>query len=212
MNTGAWITVLATAALLGAASRQWRTGEWIAKPLAATGFVLSALQHGALSTGYGRAILAALVGSWCGDVLLIPRTPRTFLAGLAAFLLGHLAYASAFALRGLAWVPLLAAAIALAAPLWMLSRWLLPKVPRAMLRPVRAYMLVITAMVALAVGTHAARPDAALLAGAVMFYLSDLSVARDRFVAPGFSNKLWGWPLYFGAQLLLASTVARASG
>ncbi len=212
MNTGAWITVIASVALLAVASRGWRTGEWIAKPLAASGFVLSALQHGALATGYGRAILTALVCSWCGDVLLIPRTPRTFLAGLAAFLLGHVAYASAFALRGVSWGLALAAALALAAPLWMVSRWLLPKVPRAMLQPVRAYMLVITAMVALAVATYAQRPDGALLAGAVMFYLSDLSVARDRFVAPGFSNKLWGWPLYFGAQLLLASTAARASG
>jgi hypothetical protein len=43
----------------------------------------------------------------------------------------------------------------------------------------------------------------------VSFYLSDLSVARDRFVVTEFNNKLWGWPLYFGAQLVLAATVAR---
>jgi len=33
-------------------------------------------------------------------------------------------------------------------------------------------------------------------------------VARQRFVAKSFSNKLWGLPLYFGAQLLLAASVA----
>jgi hypothetical protein len=39
----------------------------------------------------------------------------------------------------------------------------------------------------------------------VAFYLSDLSVARDRFIAPSIENKVWGWPLYFGAQMVLAS-------
>jgi hypothetical protein len=38
--------------------------------------------------------------------------------------------------------------------------------------------------------------------------LSDLSVARDRFVAPGFVNRAWGLPTYFAAQLLLAASVA----
>ena len=42
--------------------------------------------------------------------------------------------------------------------------------------------------------------------GALGFFLSDLAVARERFVAKGFTNKLWGLPLYYGAQLLLAWT------
>jgi hypothetical protein len=32
-------------------------------------------------------------------------------------------------------------------------------------------------------------------------------VARDRFVAPGFVNRAWGLPLYFGAQLLFAFAI-----
>jgi hypothetical protein len=46
-----------------------------------------------------------------------------------------------------------------------------------------------------------------VLLGAVMFYASDLSVARDRFVKRGFLNRVWGLPLYYAAQLVLASTV-----
>ena len=42
------------------------------------------------------------------------------------------------------------------------------------------------------------------MAAAVAFYLSDVSVARDRFVAPGFGNRIWGLPLYYAAQLLFA--------
>ena len=37
-----------------------------------------------------------------------------------------------------------------------------------------------------------------------MFVVSDLAVARDNFVTPGFTNRLSGLPLYYGGQLLLA--------
>jgi uncharacterized membrane protein YhhN len=72
--------------------------------------------------------------------------------------------------------------------------------------PVVAYLVVISAMVALAAGSAAlGRPR--LLVGAVAFFVSDLSVARDRFVVPGFANRLWGLPLYYGAQLVFAASV-----
>ena len=59
-------------------------------------------------------------------------------------------------------------------------------------------------MVILAGSTAEFEADARLRLGAVLFYLSDIMVARDRFVAPGFANRLVGLPLYFGGQLLLA--------
>jgi hypothetical protein len=65
-------------------------------------------------------------------------------------------------------------------------------------------MTAISAMVSLAVGSHFHSPAPIALGGAIAFYLSDLSVARDRFVAPGFVNRLWGIPLYYFAQLLFA--------
>ena len=45
------------------------------------------------------------------------------------------------------------------------------------------------------------------LIGALLFFASDLAVARDKFVAPGVINKLWGLPAYYGGQLLLAWAV-----
>ncbi len=209
MNAGAWITVLAILALLVAVSRGSRGGEWVLKPLASTGFVLSALQYGALGTGYGRAVLGALCLSWWGDVLLIPRSQKAFVLGLGAFLLGHVGYAGAFLVRGVSWGPAVVVGLLALALLGLIARWLMPKVPAEMKGPVMAYMVVITAMVSLSVGTVAAHGNAMIAVGALAFYLSDLSVARDRFVSPGFDNKLWGWPLYFGAQLILAATVAR---
>jgi hypothetical protein len=38
----------------------------------------------------------------------------------------------------------------------------------------------------------------------VLFWLSDLCVARERFVTQGFVNRAIGLPLYYGAVLVLA--------
>ena len=203
------VTAGSVALLLVVTRRGSRLGERLLKPLASTAFVAAAVAHGALRTPYGAAVFAGLVFSWCGDVLLLSRAKRVFLAGLVAFLLGHGAYLVAFARRGVAAGVTVAALAALTLPLYLVGRWLLPGVERPMRAPVLAYMGVITVMVAFAVGTVAAHGEPLLLVAAVGFYLSDLSVARDRFIAPGWINKLWGWPLYFGAQVLFAWCAGR---
>ena len=71
--------------------------------------------------------------------------------------------------------------------------------------PVLAYMGVITAMVAAAWGAAARDLSAWLVVAAVAFFLSDLSVARDRFVKKEFANRAWGVPLYYAAQVLFAA-------
>jgi len=194
------------AALLVAEYRALRLGVWLAKPAAAACFVAAALSFGALDSGYGRVVLSGLVFSLCGDVLLIPHDkPRVFQAGVAAFGLGHLAYLVAFGLRfesaGRALICAFIAALALA----RVFPWLHPQLPAEMKLPVRVYMGIISAMLVAAAG--ASPSDPAILLGAALFYISDLAVARDRFVASGFANSVFGLPLYFAAQLLLASTV-----
>ena len=183
--------------------------EWVLKPLAAGTFLVTAVARGALSTRVGTIVLIGLGLAALGDVLLIPRDRRVFLAGIGAFLLGHVAYAVAFVVRGIDGTATTVATAGLALVAAPVIRWLFPHVPGPMRVPVAAYVIVITSMVALAVGTVVARGTPFLLVGALGFYLSDLSVARDRFVAPAFVNRLWGLPLYFYAQLLLASQVGR---
>jgi uncharacterized membrane protein YhhN len=185
-----------------------RAGVWIAKPLASTGFVAFAVLRGAAGTGYGRWVLAGLALGWLGDVLLIPKgANRTFAAGLASFLLGHLAFAGAFALRGPSLPWLGAGLVFVAAAAVPLLRWLMPHVPGALVQPVYAYFAVISAMVATAAGVSGATSDFIYLAGALGFAVSDVSVARERFVAKSFVNSLWGLPLYYLSQLVLAATV-----
>jgi uncharacterized membrane protein YhhN len=203
-------TVAAVIVLLVAEHEGSRAGVWIAKPLAATGFVATALAAGAMSTRYGTLVFAGLVLSWLGDVLLIPREqPAVFRAGILSFLGGHVAFTIAFLARGIAFAWAAVAAVVVAAILVPVFRWLSPHLPGELRGAAYAYMGVISVMVVAALATFGAYGNAAIVVGAIAFYLSDLSVARDRFVAHEFINRLWGLPLYFGAQLVLAySTIA----
>lgn len=207
-----WLALTMAACVVGllVAVRTERTWlEWLTKSAAAACFLAVALHEGALGARWGQVLFAGLVLAACGDLLLIPKSKSSFLLGLVAFLLGHVLYAIAFAVRGarldaVACVGVLAAVVAIP-----VLRWLWPHVERPMRGPVAAYVAVITTMVALAAGTFWHEPGGRIAIGAVAFYLSDLSVARDRFVAKSFVNKAWGLPLYFGAQLLLAWSVSQ---
>ena len=74
--------------------------------------------------------------------------------------------------------------------------------------PVRAYVTAISLMVVVGAGAALGGGGAVVLVGAVCFFVSDLAVARERFVASTFWNRAWGLPLYYAATLLLATTAA----
>lgn len=203
-----WILAGLVAALLVAEARRSPAGLWVTKPLAAAVYIAIALAAGATGSAYGWAILAALVLSWWGDVLLIPKDrPGVFRAGILAFLAGHLAFAVAFVIRGVSPGALVIALGLMAIPAVTVHHWLADKVPAELKPAVVAYIGVISVMFALAVATHAREPSLLIVAGAALFWLSDIFVARDRFVQPGFVNRLIGLPLYFTAQVLLALSV-----
>lgn len=196
---------VAVLALLVAEWRDSRPGVWIAKPAASLAFLWVAVDAGALDSVYGRGILLGLVLCLAGDLLLIPRRrPAVFRAGVLAFLLGHVAYGLAFLRWPLSTVGLVAGGALLVALLWVVWRWLAPRLPADMVVPVRAYLLVIGAMATLACGVSAAGGPWLIAAGALAFTASDVSVARDRFVHEAFVNRAWGLPLYYAAQVLLA--------
>lgn len=217
------ITVPFVGLLLLGEQREASWRGW-AKAAASTGFIATALAAGATDTSFGTWVLVALCLGWAGDIALVSAKRTWFLLGLGSFLLSHLAYIGAFAtVRPNALVAVLVAA-GLLVPAGFVARWLWPHLGADMRGPVLAYIAVITGMVAAAAGAAAgAGPrlpsmaalaageptarwvwQAAVVAAAVSFYLSDVSVARDRFVAPGFDNRIWGLPLYYAAQLLFA--------
>ncbi len=198
-------TVVALAGLLLAKHFDSRLGVWVTKPTAAAGFLALALSVGALETSYGILIFVGLCLSFAGDVLLIPdENPAAFKAGIASFLLGHVTYTVAFCSLEVDVRNALFATVVTGGAAFVVVRWLRPNLTPDMRLPVLAYVAVISCMLVAATGcaTALSRPD--IFAGALLFYLSDLSVARDRFVQASFWNGAWGLPFYFAAQLILA--------
>jgi uncharacterized membrane protein YhhN len=151
---------------------------------------------------YGLLVFAALLCSAAGDLLLLAEGRRSFLAGVAAFLLAHVAYSAAFAPAARI-SPFLAVILAAAGA--AVVRWLWPRLGDMRL-PVLAYAAAISVMLLLALGVS----SPLVRWGALLFYLSDLAVARDRFVRPGLGNRLVGLPLYYAGQVLLAISTGPA--
>lgn len=176
----------------------------IAKTTASLLFLVLAVHDGVPVTTAGRLILAGLALSAVGDVLLLSNRRPPFLAGIGAFLLAHVAYSGAFLQHEIDLMTLAATSIALVIVGALVLRWLWRHVPAGMGVPVVAYVLTIGAMVVLAAGATAAGLKPMLLAGAVLFFLSDLAVARDRFVRSALVNRMWGLPTYYLAQILFA--------
>ena len=206
--TAAAICLVLALALVIAHWRQARSAVPPLKLAASAAFLATAWLAGAMDTPYGRLVLAALVLSAIGDALLLSRQSRVFLAGLGAFLLAHAVYALAFVQRGMdpAWLAI--GAVVMAINLSAVMVWLLPRLHTVYRYAVPAYMLAIGVMVATALGTGGATGQWLVPAGALAFAISDIAVARERFVAPGPINKAWGLPLYYLGQVLLALSVA----
>jgi uncharacterized membrane protein YhhN len=201
------LTLVALGLHLFAEYRKWSAAIAVTKLVASTGFLLTAASAGALELDWGRWLFVGLVLSWVGDACLLGRGKATFLAGLVAFLLGHVSYCVAFFVRGFDSTVALTAVPLLAIAGLLVDRWLRPHVGDDMRLPVRAYIVVISTMLALAIAAWRGGASHLLLLGAVSFYLSDLSVARDRFIEEGFFNRLWGLPAYYLGQLCLALSV-----
>ena len=203
---------VAVAVLLVAESRDSAIGRWIAKPIASTAFVWAGIAAGGMHSGYGQLVLLGLALCWCGDVLLIPTARASwFRAGIAAFLLGHVAYIVAFLTRPLDIRAFVVAACVMLAFGWGVLRWLSPHLTPDFRVPVRAYVATICTMAVTALAMTAGGGPLGVAAGALAFVASDLSVARDRFVSRTFANRLWGLPLYYVAQVLLATTIAQVT-
>ena len=212
MIPSAAVTLGALLVLLFAERNDDQRLRWVAKPVASTGFIAFGIACGALDSPYGMAVLVALVLSWWGDVLLIPKNDAIFKAGILAFLLGHFGFAAAFVVAGVSPVAAAVGAAVLAAPAVGIGRWIVPQAPDKLRGAVVAYIVVISVMVALGIGTVAAGNSPLLLAAAVVFYLSDLTVARERFVTAAFANRAVGLPAYYGAQLLFGWSILVQAG
>jgi uncharacterized membrane protein YhhN len=179
--------------------------ERLAKPAAMVGLLSVALLAGATDSVAGRWLVLALALGLVGDVLLLEDTPRRFVAGLASFLGGHLAYVASFVTVGLdrpalGWLGALALVAAL-----VLGRRILPGAVAdggtVLGVAVGAYMAVIGAMAV--TGWATGRPLVGV--GATLFVVSDTVLALARFVQPRRWSSVVVMVTYHLAQALIVA-------
>ncbi len=196
------------AALLFYAKKESTRGLLLTKPFLSALFVLTALVGPHTNTKYFVPVLAGLLLCMAGDVFLIFSSKKLFMAGLVSFLAGHVLYSVAFFNMASPGTPALIGAVLCLAVGGSVFVWLKPHLG-SMLVPVFAYMVVITVMVvgaASLMGNGSLNLAGRALAffGAVLFYVSDIFVARHRFVKQEYVNRLVGLPLYYSGQFMIA--------
>lgn len=186
-------------------------GRLLTKPILSGLFILSAVTVAHPSQGYYLLILIGLIFCLGGDVALAVPGQNMFRLGLVSFLIGHVFYILAFfRIFPLNWYAAVSAVIVIGVG-WVVYRWLRPHLG-AMKVPVIVYIVVISLMLcgaSLSLGApgQAVQGKVLVFGGALLFYLSDLFVARQRFVRTQFLNRLLGLPLYFIGQFMLAFSV-----
>lgn len=159
-------------------------------------------------------VVGALAFGLLGDVGLLLSTGGTdppFLAGLGAFLIGHVWYVVAFALAGLHGLHLLAGLLiaggvaGLALP--PVLRGAARSAGRAFAALVAGYATVLSTMTVLAVGTGFVETAV----GGVLFLISDTLIARERFVARVPHGALLVIVTYHLAQFLIVIGLIRGA-
>lgn len=211
MNAAAVLLVI-TAGFVAAVD-WWAVGtkrrpvEYAAKPLTLALLIGAALVLDPQVTARRGWFVAGLVFSLVGDVLLM-LPGDLFVGGLGSFLAGHVCYIVGLSRHGGGAAALAISGAAMVAIGIIPARRILPAARRAdpaLLGPVVAYMVVISAMVAFA----AASGRALAAVGAASFYVSDASIAWDRFVRKWSWAGTWIMVTYHLGQACLVVSLAR---
>jgi uncharacterized membrane protein YhhN len=193
MKSKHWIFLFAVALAGDIAAIQFNNEllQLICKPLivpALIGYLYSQMKT--IGKGLPQLILFALLFSWAGDVLLmfVTKSENFFLAGLASFLLAHVFYIIFFHRVRIqeAVKPNIVWLIIVIAYYTGLIVWLSPYL-QDMKLPVRVYGLVISSMLMLALHMPGIKNKNAgwwMMAGAVLFVISDSVLAINKFYQP----------------------------
>ncbi|HXB03643.1 MAG TPA: lysoplasmalogenase [Candidatus Angelobacter sp.] len=211
MNTPAWIAfalaALASAGNLTAILRHDKRLEYATKPTVMVLLIAAALLMRPASQGERALFVVALMLGLAGDVLLM--LPDDYLvAGIGAFLAGHVAYVVGFRFAGFNTLGLLAGVIIAAATARLFLRTVLGALPASgrdkLQNPVLAYAIVISLMTVSATASG----NLVAAAGGLLFFFSDVIFAWYRFVKP----VRWGQPvnivMYQAGQALLVLSLA----
>ena len=201
--------------------KYWLKFEYIAKPAVMISLFLWLFT----ATGLNGALLwfgLGLILSLAGDVLLMLSLDRFFLFGLVAFLLAHLAYVIGFNIplpEFSVWSIVFAVMVSLGGAR-VIRRIVdaLPSKGQARMRmPIIVYSTVISVMLLSAMMklmdlTWNANAALLVSGGAFLFYISDIILAWNKFVAPIQYGRIYNIAAYhLGQIMLIAGVIAQFS-
>ena len=206
LSTYEALFVFAGALTSAAYALGWTQVELVSKP-GALAFLIAAFAERDGAPDVKRLVLAGLAASLLGDTLLL--SPALFAPGLVAFLAAHGFYIAAFS-RGVGFLPSRAAAAAIGAFAVLVFAYVWPGVEAALKIPIVIYAAVLACDAAQATGRATVKRDgaaAAVAAGALLFMLSDMTIALFKFGHVGWPVDQWTLPTYYAAQGLIAFCV-----
>ncbi len=183
----------------------------IVKSILSLLFVMTALSQPHPVPDYYHYLLVGLIFCLIGDVCLALPQEKAFMAGLVAFLVGHISYIFSFSSLIPIYHWISAGLFIMFGMSAFIFFWLRPHL-KSMLIPVLLYIVVITVMTSGAWAvfwktSFQTSGRAFILAGSLCFYFSDVFVARDKFIKEEYRNRLFGLPFYYTGQFMLAFSV-----
>jgi len=205
------LSITLLSGLLYYEKKKYRLPLLIVKSILSLLFVITAMLQPHPVPAYFHYLFIGLIFCLIGDVYLALPQEKAFRAGLVAFLVGHIFYIFSFS-------SLIPISFWISSGLFiifgisaLIFLWLRPHL-KSMLIPVLLYILVITVMAsgAWAVSWKSSFPisgRALILAGSLCFYVSDVFVARDKFIKEEYTNRFLGLPLYYAGQFMLAFSI-----
>jgi uncharacterized membrane protein YhhN len=159
-----------------------------------------------------KIIFGALVFSYLGDLFLLEnfRFENSFLLGLSAFLITHILYLRAFLTFKVSWEKIaikFSLFLGLILVLWAISiYWLLYPHLNVLKIPVAIYIVAIFCMASAALTRKTVVNNTSfwqVFSGAVLFMISDMILALDKFYTALFQASLFIMMSYFVAQYLI---------
>ncbi len=179
------IFIVSTAFHLYASLRKETKKRNISKPfiiLSLLGFYILAARQ------VSAAIVIALILSWIGDVLLIPKGIKWFTAGGISFMIGHfffiLGYLKDIDFAAIPVFVIIILAVFFTAAVTFIFSKLKPHLPKPLFYPMLLYLLINGAMNCFAIFRLVSNPTPSTIitaVGAALFFVSDSSLFFVRF-------------------------------
>ena len=156
-------------------------------------------------------LVAALLTSWLGDVLLMPKGNKWFVAGGISFMLSHFLFITVYTGRidysAVNWFIVIPVAIVYLAIAAVIIKLVKPTTPKMMVAPMYIYLMANSCMNVFALMQLMSNTGASGIVayiGAVLFFASDCTLFMVRYYKDGyFKSHFWVMLTYILGELMI---------